>query len=276
MPALKGLKIALLESRMSGELSEIVRRVGGTPYAVPAVCEAPRLDEVPLFISRLTDRRFSLVIFLTGVGVTALLKEAERLGCLAGVLVALRATTVACRGPKPSAVLRRHDVPVHVHAVEPYTTTELLDALSGTEINGNDVALLHYGELNHALADALKARGAAVDECVLYEWALPEDRAPLTALIRDLIEGRVDAIAFTSQVQCKHLFDVAAASGSADALSRALTNNTIVAAIGPVCAAALRAKGVVPDVIPAHPKMGSLIAALADYVERSGDPSRRL
>jgi uroporphyrinogen-III synthase len=37
--------------------------------------------------------------------------------------------------------------------------------------------------------------------------------------------------------------------------------------IGPVCATALRANGVIPDVIPAHPKMGPLIAALADYVE---------
>ena len=273
MPALNGLTVALLESRMGGELSEIVRRLGGTPYAVPALCEAPRLDEVPLFVGRLTDKRFSLVIFLTGAGVTALWKEAERVGRLAEVLDALRATTVACRGPKPSAVLRRHGVPVHVHAVEPYTTTELLAALSGTEINGHDVALLHYGELNHALADALKARGARIDECVLYEWTLPEDTAPLVALIRELIEDRVDAIAFTSQVQCKHLFDVAAASGSADALARALSGNTIVAAIGPVCAAALRAKGVVPDVIPAHPKMGALIAALADHVERSASSS---
>lgn len=261
----------MLESRLSGELSELVRRFGGVPYAVPAVCEAPRLEKVPLFIDALSAGRFSVVIFLTGVGATALLKEAERLGCLDGALAALRATTVVCRGPKPSAALRRYDVPVHVKPAEPYTTWELLDALSSIELEGKGVALLHYGEPNQALADALKAHGAQLGECVLYEWVLPEDRAPLTALIHDLIDERVDAVAFTSQVQCRHLFEVAANLGNADVLARVLNDHTIVAVIGPVCAAALRARGVTPDVIPAHPKMGPLIAALADYVELSDD-----
>jgi uroporphyrinogen-III synthase len=162
-------------------------------------------------------------------------------------------------------------VPIHVKAIEPYTTRELLDALNSIELDGKGVALLHYGEPNQALADALKARGAKLDECVLYEWALPEDRAPLTALIHDLIGERVDAIAFTSQVQCRHLFEMAGSLGNSDALARVLNDHIIVGVIGPVCAAALRAKGITPDVIPAHPKMGPLIAALADYVELSDD-----
>ncbi|MBI3493929.1 MAG: uroporphyrinogen-III synthase [Acidobacteria bacterium] len=269
MSGLSGLRVALLESRLSGELAEIVRRFGGAPIAAPAVREVPRLETIPPFIDALISGRFSVVIFLTGVGATTLLEEAKRLGSLDGALAALRATTIACRGPKPSAALRRYEVPVHVKPVEPYTTTELLDALGRIELDGKAVALVHYGEPNQALADALKARGAKLDECALYEWMLPEDHAPLGALIHDLIDKRVDAIAFTSQVQCRHLFEVAAKLGTAEALARVLNDHTIVAVIGPVCAAALRAQGVTPDVIPAHPKMGPLIAALADYVEAS-------
>jgi len=52
-----------------------------------------------------------------------------------------------------------------------------------------------------------------------------------------------------------------------------LNDHTIVAVIGPVCAAALRAQGITPDVLPARPKMGPLIAALADYVELSEEAS---
>ena len=269
MPALNGLRVALLESRLSGELAALVRRFGGVPSATPAMREAQRLETISLFIEALTAGRYSIVIVLTGAGVTAFFTEAERLGCLDGVLAALRATTVVCRGPKPLAVLRRHDVPVHVRAVEPYTTSELLDALSRIDIDGKEVALLHYGEPNVALADALKARGARLGEWLLYEWLLPEDRTPLEAMIHDLIGARVDAIAFTSQVQCRFLFDVAADMGRHDDLARALNDHTIVAVIGPVCAAALRAKGVDSDVIPVHPKMGSLIAALAAHVESS-------
>jgi uroporphyrinogen-III synthase len=270
MSALEGLRVALLESRQTAELSDLVRRFGGLPYTVPAVREMPRLETIPLFIDALLTGRFSAVIFLTGVGATLLLEEAERLGLLERTVAALRATTVVCRGPKPSAALRRYDVPAHLKAVEPYTSKELIDAMSGVDLNGKPVALLHYGEPNQWLAEALKARGAQLDERVLYEWMLPENCAPIAALIQDVIDRRVDAMVFTSQVQCRHLLEVAATSGTSDSLVRALNHHTIVAAIGPVCAAALRASGVIPDVIPAHPKMRPLIAALADYVELTG------
>jgi uroporphyrinogen-III synthase len=49
-----------------------------------------------------------------------------------------------------------------------------------------------------------------------------------------------------------------------------LTSDVSVVAIGPVCASALRSVGVIPHVQPAHPKMGPMVAALADYFELTG------
>ena len=267
MRTLNGIRLALLETRLGSELSELVRRLGGTPYPVPAVREIPRLEHVPAFLDTLAAGRFSMVICLTGVGVQRLLGEAERLGRLDEALAALRVVTTVCRGPKPSAVLTRYGLPVHIRPDEPYTTKELLAALNAIELQGKGVALLHYGELNHPLADALRARGAVLEELCLYEWRMPEDAEPLKRLVQELVGGQVDAIAFTSQIQCRHLFDVAATLGQADALTEALCRDVVVAAIGPVCASALRVYGVTPDVLPAHPKMGALITALADYVE---------
>jgi uroporphyrinogen-III synthase len=258
---------------MSGELSDLVRRFGGVPYAAPAVREVPRLEEVPALIDALSEGRFALVVFLTGVGVIALMREAERLGRLEETLSALRATTIACRGPKPSTALNRYNVPVHIKAIEPFTTIELLDGLRGVDLNAKGVALVHYGEPNHVLANQLTARGARLEEWCLYEWLLPEDVRPLAELVAHLIDRRVDAIAFTSQIQCRNLFRVAVDVGKGDELVSVLNDHTIVAAIGPVCAAALRALGITPDVLPAHPKMGPLIGALADYVERSDEAS---
>jgi len=252
---------------MSGELSDLVRRFGGVPHAAPAVREVPRLEQVPALIDALSEGRFSLVVFLTGAGVMALTREAERLGRLEETLTALRAVTIACRGPKPLAALKRYQVPVAMKAVEPYTTKELLDDLNAVDLSARGVALVHYGEPNELLAGELRARGARLEEWCLYEWLMPEDIGPLGALVDDLIDRRVDAIAFTSQIQCRNLFRLAADVGKAAELVRVLNDHTIVAAIGPVCAAALRALGVAPDILPAHPKMGPLIAALADYVE---------
>ena len=142
----------------------------------------------------------------------------------------------------------------------------MLEALAPVELAGRDVALVHYGERNTALSDALRARGAHLDEVCPYEWALPENIEPLQALVRDPA-SQLDAIAFTSQIQVRNLFAVAAALGLAPALATALSADIIVAAVGPVCAEALKEVGVTPDVQPADPKMGPLLTALADYIE---------
>jgi uroporphyrinogen-III synthase len=262
-----GRRIALLETRKSEEAGALVEQLGGVPYRVPAVREVVHPEQVDAFIGALSSGRLSIVIFLTGVGVTALLREAMRFGWLEATLTALRQTTIACRGPKPMSVLAHHGVPVHVAAAQPYTTRELLTALAAIDLNGRTVALVHYGERNALLAAALEAQGARLEELSLYEWTLPEDIAPLKTLVRELIDSRVDAIAFTNEIQCRHLFRVADGMGLSRELAVALNTDTIVAAVGPVCADALHALGVTPDVIPAQPNMGSMVTALAEYFE---------
>jgi uroporphyrinogen-III synthase len=270
--SLSGKRIALLEARMSGELSSMVERLGGRPYSVPAVRETPleQPEETARFVDRLCAGRFHVVVFMTGVGATALLREAETLGRLDAVLAALRNATTVCRGPKPVAVLRRHDVQVNATAAEPHTTTELLQALEVVGVKGRLIALVHYGERNETAAAALRRQGAAVDEICLYEWRLPDDVAPLERLVGEIIEGKVDAVAVTSQIQIRHVFQIAEKLGKGRALADALSRNVVVAAVGPVCASALRSYGVVPHVQPSHPKMGPMLIALADYFELTG------
>jgi uroporphyrinogen-III synthase len=270
--SLKGARVALLEARMSGELAAMVERFGGTPWPVPAVRETPleQPEDIGAFLDALCEGRFAVVVLMTGVGVTALLREAERLGRLDAALAALRKSITVCRGPKPVAVLRRNDVPVGVTAAEPHTTAEVLQALDTVDVAGKMVAFVHYGERNETAADGLRARGAEVNEICLYEWRLPDDIAPLQRLIGEIIDGRVDALAITSQIQCRHLFQIADALGQSGALTDALNTKVVVAAVGPVCASALRSFGVIPHVQPPHPKMGPMIVALADYFELTG------
>jgi uroporphyrinogen-III synthase len=263
----KGRRVALLETRMSDEAASLVRQLGGVPCRVPAVHEFLHPEQISRFIERLTLEDPAVVVFLTGTGVSALLSEAARQGRLEAILSALRRTTIACRGPKPIRLLTEHHVPVHLSAAEPHTTRELLHALDTIDLSGKAVALVRYGEPNERLASALRSRGAQLEEIALYEWRMPEDREPLETLVADVIGGRVDAIAFTNEIQCRHLFQVAADCSVADDLANALNGNTVVGAIGPVCAEALHRVGVTPDVIPAKPQMASLIGALAEYYD---------
>jgi uroporphyrinogen-III synthase len=266
MATLHGARVGLLESRLSTELAELVRRMGGSPVAAPSVREVPRQAETAAFVEQLASRRFGVVIFQTGVGAAALLREAERQGRLADVLAALGTATVVCRGPKPTAVVRRYGIEPSIVPRKPFTTKEVLEALAEVNLSDSGVALVHYGERNTALATALRTRGADLSEVCPYEWALPEDIEPLKALVRDAA-SQLDAIVFTSQIQVRNLFAVAATLGLAPALVEALNADVIVAAVGPVCAEALKEAGVTPDVQPADPKIGPLLAALADYIE---------
>ena len=269
MTLLAGARIGLLEARLSSELAELVRREGGEPVCAPAVTEAP-LDVtglLPVLIDDLAHRRVELVVFLTGAGATELLEQARSIGLLDALIGALGGgVTTVCRGPKPAAVLRKYGIPVHLNARSPHTTTELLELLPAALVVQRRVAILHDGGGNPALVDALRARGALVEELRSYEWRLPDDLEPIEELIGELLAGRLDAVAFTSQVQVRHLFQVAARLSRSAALGYSLRHHTVVGSIGPTCSLALEEHGVLPHVVASPPKMRPLVTAVGEHL----------
>jgi uroporphyrinogen-III synthase len=269
MNGLTGKRIALLEARLGSELAKLVERRGGEAYSFPALREQT-IDagtEVTQLINGLQNGAFAFIIFQTGVGVSTLFKEADRIGRLEELLVALKTVTTVCRGPKPTAALARQGIKPAINTREPHTTVELLEAIETLDLKGKNAALLHYGERNEPLTEALLARGARLTELCLYEWRMPEDTAPLETLIEELGRGVFDAVAFTSQIQARHLFQIAQGLNRAGELLDSLNHKTVVASIGPTCSAALRALGVEPRLEPEHPKMAPLVAALAEYFD---------
>lgn len=252
---------------MGGELARLIERRGGLAFQFPALREQT-IDasaETAALIERLSSGRLPFIVFQTGVGVSALFAEAEKLGQAERLSAALLDVTTICRGPKPTAVLSRQGIKPTVNAAEPFTTNELLAALSPLDLTGAGVAVLHYGERNAALAEALIARGATLDELCLYEWKLPDDLTPLQTLTAEIPRGAFDAAVFTSQIQARHLFQIAESMGQADSLRQGLNQQTATASIGPTCSETLRSLGVEPRVEPEHPKMGPLVLALDRY-----------
>jgi len=278
MDTLAGRRVALLEGRMPVEMAKLVTRRGGLPYAVPAVRVAPRDEsrQVARLIERLDGDDIDQIVFLTGAGVQAPWSEAERLGQCPALLHGLQTATTVCRGPKPAAALARLGVPARIRAAAPFTTTEVIAALEAQDIAGRAVVLVHYGERDQRLAELLRGRGARLDELCLYEWRLPEDIAPLQSLVGEIIAGRIDAVAFTSQVQVRHLFNVATQMGRTAELTNALNRKSVVASLAPTCLAALRAVAVEPHVVPEYSKSGHLIEALAHFFNTPPDERRRL
>jgi uroporphyrinogen-III synthase len=275
MGDLAGARIALLEARKSSELAELVRRHGGEPFCAPAVRESTLdcTEEVRTLVDRVTQGSIQIVIFLTGVGAITLFREIEKIGRLPEFLEALKEVTTVCRGPKPIAALKRTGVHVSLAAPEPNTTTELLEVMSDLDMRDKGVALMHYGERNAVLVEALRSRGARLLEICLYEWLLPEDVQPIHELVREVIGGNLDVVAFTSQIQIRHLFQIADEAGRASELRAALNDKVVVASVGPTCTGVLQSFGVQPRIIPDHPKMGHLVLAVSEYIKSNRSPA---
>lgn len=272
MGELDGVVVASLEARRKAEMASLISRHGGTPYSAPALREVPldNRDEVAAFIQRFTTEPVSLLICLTGVGTRALLQTATALGKLEDVLTTLARITVMARGPKPVAVLREYRVRIDLVPPEPNTSRELLEMLQPLELKGKLIAIQHYGEPNRFLREALLDQGVRLLEVSLYQWALPEDLEPLARFLADVRQGQIQVVATTSKTQVHNLFALAEEQNVVDELRGVLNRSVVVAAVGPVCAQAWKDWGVRVDIIPEHPHMGHLIAAIADHCERHG------
>jgi uroporphyrinogen-III synthase len=267
MRALDGRTIGVLESRRGAELTALVRQLGGTVVGAPAVQEVERPDDIGRFTDLLITGCFDVVIFLTGAGVNAVLHDADRRQRLASTVAGLGRITLACRGPKPLTALKRQGLTPAVTTVKPHTSCALIDALSAVDLARRSVALIHYGERQPMLTETLRARGADVHDVCAYEWMLPDDLDALVALVDAAIAKRIDALLITSQIQYRHLFDVADRVHRVAALHNALRDDVVLGAIGPVCADVIRRSGIVPDVIPPAPNLPSLVRAVADYFD---------
>jgi uroporphyrinogen-III synthase len=272
-PALEGRTIGVLEARMTDTIATLFEREGAMVVRAPALAEAvvDATAEIKAWVETLLEDRYDIVVFLTGVGVTRLLDEIERLGHLEAVRAALGRTTVVARGPKPSAALGRRRIGVSVPGAAPWTTQACVDTLRSLPLAGKRVALIHFGERSNALAEAIQEGGAILDELCIYEWRLPDDLGPLDKLVGLTIDGRVDAVVFTSQVQVRHFLEVAARSEREAPLIEALNAWTVTASIGPTCSAALVARGITPRIEPARPKLGPLVERVVQYLAVEGN-----
>jgi uroporphyrinogen-III synthase len=268
MTPLMGRRIALLERRSGDEIAALVHRCGGVPISAPAIDEVLCHDDFNTFFDGLMGRRFSLAIFLSGAGTQALLDEARNRGQLSTVLAALRDLAIACRGAKPAAVLRQHGLRPRITTAPPHTTQALLNALTVLDVRARGVVLVHSGERNAPVAENLRSRAARLQEIRPYEWTMPDDLAPIAGVVREALARRLDAVLFTSHIQCRHLFQVAADMSLAEGLRLSLNGDIVVGAVGPACAGALQRVGITPDVVPLVASMRSLVKAVVEYFDR--------
>jgi uroporphyrinogen-III synthase len=260
------LHVCSFESRRAAEMRSLIERHGGLATVVPSMREALLESNAPVFdfAEGLLAKRFDMVVFMTGVGARYFLETAQSRFNRDALLDALRATTLAVRGPKPVAVLREWQVPFAIRAPEPNTWHELLEAIDEFgSIAGQRIAIQEYGRSSDSFYEALRQRGAEVVPVPVYRWMLPEDIGPLQEAIRDTIAGRFDVLLFTSAHQLDSVLEVADGLGQKEAWLAA-ARNCVIGSIGPTASESIRAEGLAVDVEANPTKMGQLVRAALD------------
>ena len=256
--ALGGPRIALPETRELDRLAAIFEEEGAIAVRCPlvAILDAPDPTPVDAFLQALATRQLDDLIILTGEGLNRLLARARRVGNEAEVRAALAQMRKITRGPKPARALHEIGLKPDLAARSPTTggiIETLAETLATTALRGRRVGVQLYGtEQNLPLVSFLSEAGAAVTTVAPYIYAPASDAEQVLALIRELDTGSVDAIAFTSASQVDRIFEIAETHAVSDALRRGL-ERTLVAAIGPIAAEALRDRGCEPQVPPEKP-----------------------
>jgi uroporphyrinogen-III synthase len=266
---LAGLRVLSLESRRASEMAKLIENYGGQALIAPSMREVPLESntEAVEFARKLATGGFDMVIFLTGVGTRALAKVVATVYPVEQFAEALRRVAVVARGPKPVAALKELGVPVAIAVPEPNTWRDLLLALDeksrAAPLKGRRVAVQEYGATNSELLAGLRERGALVTRVPVYQWALPQDTAPLRGAVEAIVRGEIDLALFTTSVQVAHLLQIAREMKCEQELHRAFAR-IVIGSIGPITSEELREHGFTPDFEPEHPKMGFLVNAAAE------------
>jgi len=242
----------------------MILRLGGNALVAPSVQERALDDhgEALRFISRLEADEFDLLICMTGAGLTFLRDLAVVQMPVERMAAALRRVAIVSRGPKPVPLLRSLNVPIAVVVPEPNTWKEIVKAVEARP--ERRIAVQEYGRPNLEMNKALEALGATVTPIAIYRWELPSDIEPLREAARRLAAGEIDVALFTSSIQLDHLLEIARDMHLEHQVLERLRTDVAIASVGPVMTASLESYGLPPDIVPNHPKMGSLVKAAAE------------
>ncbi len=260
--------VAVPETRQLDVLTGLLERRGATVLRCPLVSieDSPDEASVVAWIERLISTPTDLVVFYTGEGLLRLMGFARRAGREESFMAALARTPKLTRGPKPKRALSELKLaPEHI-AAEP-TTAGLVEAARTIAAPLRRVALqLYSADQDRQLVEHFEQRGLDVDCVAPYVYASASDDDRAASLIGELAAGRIDAIAFTSKAQIERLHEIARERKLQGVLRTGLAR-TKIAAVGPVVAADLAARGLRVDASPKESySMKPLVTSLCELL----------
>lgn len=258
-----GRTVLITAHRRSDELAEAFTRRGATVRHAPAMSIVEHADDEQLLAATrsLIAQPPDALVVTTGQGLRGWFEAVDAAGLTDELARMLAGVRIIARGPKAKgALVARGLTPDWV--AESEQAAEIIDHLRGLGLAGARVAVQHHGNGSDGVDGALTDVGAEVVPFVVYRWGPAPDPQAVTESVRAVADGHIDTVVFTSAPAVTAWLDAAEAVGVTEAIvARAAAGQVLFAAVGPVTAAPLEAKGVTP-LMPERSRMGALVRAV--------------
>jgi uroporphyrinogen-III synthase len=201
-------------------------------------------------------------------GVKHLFSAADELKLSLQLKKGLAKTYIIAVGPKTAEAMTAFNIQANL-VPQKYSGEGLLEALKEKNLAGKSIRIPRTSNAPPALSEALKARGADVEEIYVYESSLPIDEELKTRFYQDLTDGHIDALLFGSGLSVKNIFKMLTEKVPMAQIRKTLAKKVTVVAIGPTTAEALNELNVKVDVIPANYLFDNALDALAMYWDKA-------
>ncbi|MBI1743649.1 uroporphyrinogen-III synthase [Candidatus Acetothermia bacterium] len=248
--SLRGKRVLVTRAReQAAVLAGKLRAIGAEPILLPMVRFTPLQDFAALDRAIQSLMEYDWVIFTSVNGVRFFFERLLALGCGAERLSRAKLGAI---GPATAAALAKCGLSVHF-VPKRYLAEEIAGGIG--DVRGQRILLPRADIARKALAQALRTKGAHVDEVAVY-CTLPE-KLSVPDIRQQLQDAKIDVITFTSASTVRNF-----ASVLSDASFSAIVGGVAIACIGPITAKAVEELGLTVHVVAEEHTIDGLLNAI--------------
>jgi len=239
--------------QQAGDLTDLIESEGGRTVMFPMIhitdpetwelCDHLQ-DGIGMYNGLLFSSTNAVVGFL------------DRLWERRGSVDSLRNVVIYAVGEKTAARIRKYGLEVSF-VPEQFTAHDLTESLTNDMVEGKRFIFPRGNLGSHIIAKHIRSNGGEIDEVIVYRTVPPEQRN-IDLVRRYLESNQLDAITFTSPSTARNFFTTLPEYPYG-------TTAPLLAAIGPVTAAALETLGHTANIVASPSTMEGLVESLAAY-----------